>query len=373
MSDYVALSEGNGIVASPSLSKPVKSVLVGLMLLGFGWVRHHPFKRSVAGEAVSVSSGALLGSVSPDAGPPCLFSYSPAGGDEASQAFATTGGVTAKEGIVYGAKLDQGGLARIVDNKASSVPGRLLCWPARIFPEKLRAADAFRKYDGNRPDTGAVRRGIVSVSLKGQSEQRAYWYYQVATLDSSRVDLITELSGSTEVRSLKQDILALAEKTQRGLTATDSDEQKMRALIGQLERLNPEPASLSSPYLSGTWEMKYTTDRSLLSKSSGRFKKPSGKILQVVDTEKLTARNAEVVEYFCLFNVPRQVTAVLTPMTQSQIAIQFKRFKIGPVSGPMPSAARGTLDITYVDRDFRLSRGGLGTLFVLVKDSSNVL
>ena len=48
------------------------------------------------------------------------------------------------------------------------------------------------------------------------------------------------------------------------------------------------------------------------------------------------------------------------------MAVQFKTFRLlGFIPVTAPDAARGALDITYVDEELRVSRGDKGNLFVL--------
>lgn len=81
------------------------------------------------------------------------------------------------------------------------------------------------------------------------------------------------------------------------------------------------------------------------------------------DVAKLRAQNNEGFPFF------NAVTADLTPVSKSQVKVQFDTFKIGnivPIKAP--PAAKGSLDTTYVDSEMRISRGDKGNLFVLLME-----
>ena len=57
-----------------------------------------------------------------------------------------------------------------------------------------------------------------------------------------------------------------------------------------------------------------------------------------------------------------QVTAKLTPVSDSQVDVQFKQFKIlGLLPVTAPESAKGSLLVTYLDEEMRISRGDRGT------------
>ena len=85
------------------------------------------------------------------------------------------------------------------------------------------------------------------------------------------------------------------------------------------------------------------------------------------DVFKLKAENREVISFFG-FDINRGITADLTPVSDSEVAVQFRRFSIGPISFNTPRSFRGRLDVTYLDDELRLSRGDKGNLFILTKD-----
>ena len=85
----------------------------------------------------------------------------------------------------------------------------------------------------------------------------------------------------------------------------------------------------------------------------------------MIDAINLKAQNSETVDYG-LFKIDRKVTADLTPISKSKVAVQFKQFSIGPLlKFNAPSSFKGELDVTYVDSNVRLSRGDKGNIFVL--------
>ena len=158
----------------------------------------------------------------------------------------------------------------------------------------------------------------------------------------------------------------MAIQTNRGLDIDSDGVNKMQAMFERLEKLNPTRAPLASGLVTGVWDLKYTTSAAILGSKSFRR---VGPILQTLDTKALTAENAEVVDYFG-FKISRKVSAELKPISPSEVAVQFKQFSFGPGDAlkiKAPEAFKGRLDITYVDADFRLSRGDKGNLFVLTR------
>jgi len=179
---------------------------------------------------------------------------------------------------------------------------------------------------------------------------------------------LPDLFNTQQKRSeLKSQILSLASETQRGLTATPSQQAEMERLFARLEKLNPTPnpliASKKKPTVNGDWDLQYTSSDSILGK--GGFPRV-GPIVQTLNTETLSAKNSEVVKYI-LFNIPRSVTAELSPVNGQLTNVQFKRFSLGPVGFDAPDSFRGSLDVTYLDEEVRLTRGDKGNIFVLTR------
>lgn len=171
--------------------------------------------------------------------------------------------------------------------------------------------------------------------------------------------------GAANARpKLKQQLLDLAVQTNRGLTATPQQTQEIQQLFTRLEKLNPTRQPLKSPLLNADWSLEYTTSDSIIGKGDP-FPKV-GPIVQTIDTATLSAANAEVVNYFGL-RVPRRITVALAPVNGQLTNVQFQQFQIGPVRLDAPASFKGQLDITYLDKDLRLTRGDKGNLFVLTR------
>lgn len=161
----------------------------------------------------------------------------------------------------------------------------------------------------------------------------------------------------------KEELLALIEPLQRGLVATEEDQEAVEAAVQQLEAVNPTKKPLESPLLNGRWRLVYTTSESILGTKRFPLFRPSGPIYQLLDGPNLKAANKETAP---LYN---QVAAELTPLSVNKVGVQFKVFKIfGLINIKAPPSARGELAITYLDEGMRISRGDKGNLFVLLMD-----
>eukprot|EP00571_Detonula_confervacea_P017001 CAMPEP_0172308084 /NCGR_PEP_ID=MMETSP1058-20130122/8795_1 /TAXON_ID=83371 /ORGANISM="Detonula confervacea, Strain CCMP 353" /LENGTH=231 /DNA_ID=CAMNT_0013020433 /DNA_START=155 /DNA_END=850 /DNA_ORIENTATION=+ len=170
---------------------------------------------------------------------------------------------------------------------------------------------------------------------------------------------------SSRRSKLKEQILSLASETQRGLKATDAQAEEMDGLFSQLEKFNPTVNPLTNKFsnLNGDWSLDYTTSDSIIGK--GGFPR-IGPIVQNIDTTTLSAKNSEIIR-FGIVDVPRSVSAELSPVNGRLTDVKFKRFMLGPLGFDAPDSARGGLDVTYLDDEVRLTRGDKGNIFVLTR------
>ncbi|KNA16791.1 hypothetical protein SOVF_085680 [Spinacia oleracea] len=167
------------------------------------------------------------------------------------------------------------------------------------------------------------------------------------------------LTKSKDAKTLKLELLEAIQSLDRGADATPEDQQRIDQLTCKLEAVNRTKEPLKSDLLNGKWELIYTTSKSILQTQRPKFLR-SRVNYQAINADTLRAQNMETGPFF------NQVTADLTPVNSRKVAVKFDYFKIGgliPVKAP--DSARGSLEITYLDEDLRVSRGDKGNLFIL--------
>ena len=206
---------------------------------------------------------------------------------------------------------------------------------------------------------------------------------------------------------------AIASKN-RGITATATDRQVIASTIARVEDLNPTPDPLSATeLLAGDWRLLYTTSQELL--NIDRFPVASlGNIYQCIRPEQGRIYNLAEVTTLPLLEGLVSVVADFTPagsdtgsMSESgnvavattlkrRVNVRFSRAvfglqrilgyqspaqhiqkleaseKLNPLQGIdlsiNPKRPPGWIEVTYLDKDLRITRGNQGSLFVLTKD-----
>ncbi|CAI9304330.1 unnamed protein product [Lactuca saligna] len=171
--------------------------------------------------------------------------------------------------------------------------------------------------------------------------------------------LTSFLNKPKDAKPIKEELLDAIAPLDRGAEASAEDQQTIEEIVQKLEAANPTKDPLKSPLLDGKWELIYTTSQSILQTKRPKFLR-SRVNYQAINVDTLRAQN---MESFPTFN---QVTADLTPVNSKKVAVKFDYFKIvGLIPVKAPDSARGSLEITYLDEELRVSRGDKGNLFVL--------
>ncbi|BAZ54082.1 PAP fibrillin [Nostoc sp. NIES-4103] len=202
--------------------------------------------------------------------------------------------------------------------------------------------------------------------------------------------------------------LLLKEKLQARLAKiqTDSDRSPVtnlkldKATAAEIEQLttalesinpNPNPLLYATSLLQGAWQLQYSTAREIRSLASLPLGLKVGKVYQVIDVaNKLFFNLAQVKHSLGLISGYVKVTASFEPAKEDieppdnkRINVYFDKrylsienilgintpqlnpFKVKNANNPQGRTA--TLDITYLDENFRIGRGGDGSLFILNK------
>ncbi|KAI7745343.1 hypothetical protein M8C21_027955 [Ambrosia artemisiifolia] len=182
----------------------------------------------------------------------------------------------------------------------------------------------------------------------------------ISTKWRTHVSFFTGLLNKTkDASSIKQELLDAIAPLDRGAEASPDDQQAIDQIVRKLEAANPTKEPLKAPFLDGKWELIYTTSQSILQTKRPKFLR-SRVNYQAINVDTLRAQN---MESFPTFN---QVTADLTPVNSRKVAVKFDYFKIlGLIPVKAPDTARGSLEITYLDEELRVSRGDKGNLFIL--------
>ena len=168
--------------------------------------------------------------------------------------------------------------------------------------------------------------------------------------------------------------------------------EEIEQLTTELESLNPNPQPLlhATDLLDGAWQLQYSTAREIRSLDSLPLGLQIGKVYQVINiADKLFFNIAQVQHPLGLISGYVKVTANFEPAidisntADKRINVYFdKRYlaidEILGISTPMfnplnvapannPQGRVPSLDITYLDENFRIGRGGDQGLFILHK------
>jgi hypothetical protein len=178
----------------------------------------------------------------------------------------------------------------------------------------------------------------------------------------------------------------------RGLLATESDQQAILAAIAQLEDRNPTPNPIEAlDKLDGNWRLLYTSSQGLLRIEQLPLLK-LGQIYQYIRAGAARLYNVAEVYGLPYLEGIVSVAARFEPVSQQRVKVDFERSIVGlqrlidyrspdyfveQIEAGKKFAAidfnigdreqKGWLDITYLDDDLRIGRGNEGSVFVLSK------
>jgi hypothetical protein len=175
------------------------------------------------------------------------------------------------------------------------------------------------------------------------------------------------------------------------LDVSPKSNQELLALVARLEVFNPNPRPLDTAIdlLNGSWQLHYSTAREIRRLAGLPLGLAVGSVEQIIDVPTQSFANvAQVTHPWGLaagfVRVGAKFAVATDPLFSDQrIYVRFneRQFKAEQLLRTkalgfnlvktVPELPRGQripyLDITYLDHNFRIGRGGEGSLFVLSK------
>lgn len=177
---------------------------------------------------------------------------------------------------------------------------------------------------------------------------------------------------------------------------SDTDNQQIQSLCETLEANNPNlyPLLHKPHLLDGVWQLHYSTAREIRALSGLKWGLQVGKVYQVINLAHQSFYNLALVEHqLNLISGYVLVTATFEAhkediLPNKRLNINFDRrylaiSKLGGLSTPQltpfkvvsarnPVGRIPIFDITYLDEQLRIGRGGDGSLYVLSKSTDSV-
>ena len=196
-----------------------------------------------------------------------------------------------------------------------------------------------------------------------------------------------------KIEQLKQELKTFDNAPITDLEIPEPTVQEIATLTLALEKLNPFPRPIlySANLLDGAWLLQYSTAREIRSLRKLPLGLRVGAIYQIIDVNNASFENKANVKHSSgLLSGYVRVTANFEPaiteqdrLPNSRINVDFKKrflaikqifgfktsfldpFKVVP--GRNPEGRIPSLNITYIDENMRIGRGGDGSLFILTR------
>ncbi|CAK9112445.1 unnamed protein product [Durusdinium trenchii] len=167
---------------------------------------------------------------------------------------------------------------------------------------------------------------------------------------------------------VKRDLLALADETRRGTTASAAQRRRMSQLADDLS----STASISTKsMLSGTWNLVYTTEKEVLSLIGD----PGAAVYQKIDVDGGTLGNSIEFGGGKRFDVQGVIESQAQSGSnqeapyglRSDFTFTGAALQLPPVTLPLPPFGAGWFVSTYLDEGLRVNRDSRGDLAIYVR------
>lgn len=229
----------------------------------------------------------------------------------------------------------------------------------------------------------------VSTSKNEKSKKNVYSFpsfslpkfdFVLPTFSVTKTSNADKETTLDQIGNLKSELIKKASSVKKGLVETDEDQIEINLLISKLEALNPSTSPLTDTRLTARWKLIYTSSEAILGRSRFDAFRPKDDIVQKIDATKGRARNEETlipISFLPSFKIRNSVDARLEinleenerNQTKNRVKVFFEQFNIGPYI-KIKTENENYLDITYLDDNMRISRGGKGNVFVLINNNS---
>ena len=263
--------------------------------------------------------------------------------------------------------------AAVVELEAAAENNRRVVEPEVATAEDAGRSDASASSSRSSSSRSSSSR---SSSSSSSSSSAASAWGSIGSFFSAALKTVTSLT-SPEARAKQAEAERAAGKAQllAAVVSTnigrDCDLDQLRAVetaVLQLESLNPTKAPMKSSLTKGRWSAVFTSSRQLLGLDKKlSLTRQSGPIYWAFDAEE---KRAEV-SYTWPVKVERAAMEVTSEGYKAELEFEqtkvFGLFSIG--GGKQREYAE--LEVTYLDLDLMVARGGGNTLYVLVQTNSN--
>jgi Cof subfamily protein (haloacid dehalogenase superfamily) len=261
--------------------------------------------------------------------------------------------------------------------RAEAAVGELEAAAEIVEPEVATMEEAGKRDATSSSSTSSSSTSSSSTSSSSSSSSSATTAWgSIGSFFSAALKTVTSLT-SPEARAKQAEAERAAGKAQllAAVVSTnigrDCDLDQLRAVetaVLQLESLNPTKAPMRSSLTKGRWSAVFTSSRQLLGLDKKlSLTRQSGPIYWAFDAEE---KRAEV-SYTWPVKVERAAMEITSEGYKAELEFEqtkvFGLFSIG--GGKQREYAE--LEVTYLDLDLMVARGGGNTLYVLVQTNSN--
>lgn len=185
---------------------------------------------------------------------------------------------------------------------------------------------------------------------------------------------------------LKRELMALGAATEAGFDAGGEDVERIKTLAAALEAVNPTPEpARAAGLLGGRWRLLYSSfglqrETTLARLAFNRLPKTPITVTELFqEVDAASGLYDNVVDFGSASGAGRAVVlGRFEPVDVKRLDVEFFGARVDPVRGSTVEAALAEglgdklppmhSDVTYLDEDFRLNRGGFGNLYVLALD-----